>query len=180
MNLIGLCGPAGSGKDEAAKALTACGWERVSFADPLRKMCLAIDPLIEPWNDRGRLSDMVREFGWDKAKQHPEVRRTLQRVGTEAVREVLGSETWVDLAARTIKASLAPGVIITDVRFPNEVAMLRSFAARIFRVRKPGVGPVNGHVSDAMFDQIAVDGFIENDGSIADLHAKLRLIAGVD
>ncbi len=37
--LVGLTGYAGSGKDAAAAGLTAIGWKRVSFAEPLRKCC---------------------------------------------------------------------------------------------------------------------------------------------
>ena len=82
--LVGLTGYAGSGKDAAAAGLVAEGWTRQAFADPVRSMALAIDPLVE-WDvfshNPVRLSLLVAKRGWHVAKQCPEVRRLLQACG---------------------------------------------------------------------------------------------------
>jgi hypothetical protein len=66
-------------------------------------------------------------------------------------------------------------VVITDVRFANEAAAIRSWGGEIIRIDRPGVGPVNGHVSEAM--PFEPDEVIENDGTIEDLQDHLRLLA---
>lgn len=160
--LVGLVGYAGSGKDAAAEALVAVGWTRVAFADPVRQMALAIDPLIPCHVSRsGHLSAFVAAVGWTEAKRHPEVRRLLQRIGTEAVRDLLGQDVWVTLARRKIAAA-GTSVVVTDVRFPNEAALIRSHGGALLRVTRPGVSAVNGHVSDQSVDAIQVDATLLN------------------
>src|SRR5690606_2925967 len=72
-----------------------------------------------------RLTQVVGNLGWERAKDVPEVRRTLQRLGV-AIRE-LDTGFWLHAAARTIEAALGGGrpVVVTDVRFPNEAEYIR-------------------------------------------------------
>lgn len=171
--LIGLVGYAGAGKDAAAEGLTAIGWERVSFADPLRQMALAIDPYIPCHAGvSGRLASYVDAMGWTKAKQHPEVRRLLQVIGTEAVRNIIGPDTWVELARKKICDS-TNSVVVTDVRFANEAAMIAGLGGALVRIMRPGCGPVNDHPSDALVHSLTVDTVIMNDGSLEELQARL-------
>lgn len=173
MRLVGLCGYAGSGKDEAAKALTAIGWQRVAFADAVREVALTIDPILD-WStvsqNELRLSQVVKYSGWHEAKRRfPEIRRLLQVIGTEAGRNILGPNTWVDAALR--KAS--GDTVFTDVRFENEVAAIRERNGILVRITRPGVGPVNGHASETAIDSIAPDFTIDNCEDAAALHRAL-------
>ena len=161
--IIGLVGYAGSGKDEAAKNMP--GWTRVSFADPVRAMALAIDPIILIATPSGvRLSELVETVGWASAKKHEEVRRLLQRIGTEAVRDIIGKDTWLKLAKAKIGEIDGP-VVITDVRFGNEAELIRSLGGKLIRIVREGVGPVNSHVSDSGIASIAVDAIVPNFGT---------------
>lgn len=181
MQVIGFCGYAGSGKDEAAKALVEDGWQRVSFADPIREMALAIDPIIgvqfiESTGRMGeiqRLSRIVEESSWNNAKQFSEVRRLLQRIGTEAGRDILGQDVWVNIG-RDRALSCGKSVVFTDVRFPNEVAMIRELGGQIVRIYRPGVGPANGHSSETLIDSIEADATIHNSGSQEFLWSEAR------
>lgn len=171
--LIGLVGYAGAGKDAAAEALVAQGWQRVAFADPLRKMLLAIDPYIPAQvSSSARVSGFVAAMGWAKAKQHPEVRRLLQAIGTEAVRNIIGPNTWTDLARKSICES-TNSIVVTDVRFANEADMLRSMGGLLIRITREGVGPVNGHVSDNLVESLECNGEIANDGTLEELHEMI-------
>lgn len=171
--LIGLVGYAGAGKDAAAEGLVEIGWERIAFADPLRQMALAIDPYIPAHaSASSRLSGYVAATGWSKAKQHPEVRRLLQAIGTEAVREIIGPSTWVDLACKKICES-TKSVVVTDVRFANEAAMIAGLGGVLVRIMRPGVGPINDHASDQHVHQIDVDSVIINDGTLDELQHRL-------
>lgn len=177
--IIGLTGHAQSGKDTAARGLIESrGFTRLAFADLLKKTAYDIDPYVQ--KDDGsfvRLSVLVDEVGMERAKlENEDVRRLLQRLGTEGGRNNLGGNVWVDPVMRAAMASPTP-VAVTDVRFPNEVAAVKSAGGLVVRVSRPGVGPVNAHVSDAGIDSLEVDLELVNDGTIADLHAKITAVA---
>lgn len=180
--VIGLCGFAGSGKDEAAKALVSDGWTRVSFADALRDALYALNPIISQRifrthdgnvQNTTRVAQSVNAHKWEGAKADPEVRELLQRMGTEAGRNIHGPDCWVQIARRKIEA--APGnVVLTDCRFQNEIDLLREYGGTLIRIERKGVGPVNGHVSEQL--QAEPDHVIANDGTVAELHEKIRTV----
>lgn len=181
--LVGLTGYAGVGKDTAAAGLIAAGWTHQAFADPVRAMALAIDPTVVahigergelyPYKDRLRLSSVVRDYGWDGAKGIPEVRRFLQRLGTDAVRAHLGEDAWVlafDRARNRTVDTVAP-----DVRFPNEAEHVHRMGGIVIRIDRPGVGPVNGHESEDI-DAIDADATVVNDGTPAELQQRVAVL----
>lgn len=183
MRLIAFTGYARSGKDSAAQALINAGWVKVAFADAVRDALLALNPLVQGSEGYGgamRLSTLVNHRGWDYAKQHDEVRRLLQRMGTEAGRAIHGAECWTDIAREKVYDVLSQGgkAVITDCRFPNEAQRVRHWGGLVVRIDRPGVGPVNGHTSDSL-EGIEPDCVIVNDGTVEDLHRKvLGLVDG--
>src|SRR6266511_6207822 len=110
--LIGLTGYAQSGKDSVAGFLKDYGYQRVAFADGVREALLALDPFLVPFPPiipsaiPPRLSALVAGVGWDEAKKHPEVRRLLQRLGTEVVRDMVDPDAWVSLGMRKVSEIL--------------------------------------------------------------------------
>lgn len=189
MQIIGLTGYAGAGKDEAAKGLIGLGWERLSFATPVYEGVLAIDPTIPighresaalgttdrwrgyTWTGNYALSELVAVFGWDRLKRAvPEVRRLLQRYGTEAGRHIHGEDCWIKLLGRKMQ----PGVsyVVTDVRFPNEAAEIHHLGGKVVRIHRPGVVAVNDHDSDRI-ESIPVDLCITNAGAPWELKSEL-------
>jgi hypothetical protein len=129
--LIGLTGKAGHGKSTVADMICdmVTGADQYSLAGPLKRMALRIDPIIDfevECCDSGtfvHLSELVETNGWDVAKQDPDVRRFLQRLGTEGVRGTFGDDAWVDLMRKWWhEQSTAKYGVIPDVRFPNELA----------------------------------------------------------
>jgi 5'-deoxynucleotidase YfbR-like HD superfamily hydrolase len=177
--IVGLCGHAGAGKDEAARGLVKVGWKRVSIADPVRDALLALDPLVHTSNSSigTALSNVLAEFDsdWNAVKNFRDVRRLLQRMGVEAGRAIHGENCWVNIAKRKIGAT-GSNVVITDVRFPTEVALIRELGGEIIRVERPGVGPVNDHPAE--HQPIEADHKLINDGTVDELHdAILELIA---
>lgn len=181
--IIGLAGYSRSGKNEAAEALVQYGWKQAAFADKLREFLLAVDPVIPGPYGTGnlRLSILIRDVGWEYAKDHyPEVRALLQRTGTEAGRRLLGADVWVDALFR--EYAQVPALVITDVRFPNEARAVVERGGVMIRVERPGVGPARDkvgrvHVSETALDDWSYDHFLDNDGTVQDLHRKLRGVA---
>lgn len=172
--LVGIGGYAQSGKDTAAQTLVSDGFNRVGFADPMREMLAALNPIVlGPL----RYRDLLEEFGYEESKRmFPEFRRLLQCLGTEAGRQVLGQNIWVDTALGSMIAG--EDYVVSDVRFPNEVAGIRDSGGLTLWVSRPGVGPLNDHASET---SVSVDDFdveIKNDGTPADLEAAVRDAVG--
>ncbi|MGH3628213.1 MAG: hypothetical protein ACRDRL_12350 [Sciscionella sp.] len=174
--LIGLSGYARSGKDTVASVLADHGFRRVGFADSLREVALALDPTIEASSHArsARLSTLISVYGWEYSKDAwPDVRRVLQRLGTEVGRKFFGDNVWVDLAL----AKVTGPTVFTDCRFPNEAAAIRSRGGEVWRVKRPGFGPVNAHPSETGLDDYAFSCVILNDSTLDDLAAQVRLAA---
>ena len=66
-------------------------------------------------------------------------------------------------------------VAYTDVRFQNEADYIRSKGGIIVRIVRPGIISGN-HESELKQCEIAADIEIVNDGTIEDLHNKIRNI----
>lgn len=164
--IIGLSGYARSGKDEVAKILVEkYGYKRMAFADPIREFVLKVNPILE---DGHRIRELVEEFGWDVAKAKPETRRLLQETGVVA-RELFGQEFWVEQLIKHI--GYETDIVIPDVRFKNEVSMIRQLEGKVFRVIRTGVKPVNAHVSETELDGAYFESYIPNEGTLEDLEA---------
>ncbi|MFE2171890.1 hypothetical protein [Kitasatospora sp. NPDC059462] len=171
--IVGLAGLARSGKDSAAAALVEAGWTRRAFADPLKRMLYALDPLV--FGRRTRLRELVDGIGWDEAKKLPEVRALLQRGGTEAGRGVLGEDVWVDRLFHDVDTWTAP-TVITDVRFPNEADEIRWRGGLVVLVVRPGqerIGEAD-HVSESALAGYLFDAVIDNSGTLEQLAASIR------
>lgn len=181
--IIGLMGYAQAGKDTVGTLLTTgWGYQRVAFADTLRDMLYALDPVVVWYSiedEHGidepgrRVRDIVDCIGWEKAKVvYPEIRSLLQRLGTEAGREILGDNIWVDTAMSKVSGP----TVITDVRFPNEYRAVHAQGGHLWRIVRPGKTAVNAHASETSLDGYEADATILNDGSYDDLALK---VAGI-
>jgi len=173
--LVGFTGAAGSGKDTAAQALV--DYVQVRFAEPVYWAAEAVNPFICVDGRWLRLTEYVEEVGWDKAKEHPEVRRVLQRGGTEAGRDIHGNDCWINIAKKRIRKELseAKRVKVTDVRFENEALALVGMNACIIRITGPQrrAGVDSSHASEQGITDNFVSWTVVNDGSIEDLHRKV-------
>jgi hypothetical protein len=197
--LVGITGYARHGKDTAAQVLVdEYGYLRVGFADALKSMSLAVDPLIPTAADGTltvvpgglqasvvvqRLSQLVQTEGWEAAKKHPEVRRFLQALGSEGVRDHIEDGAWVLALDRKIAVvwddymevewraagydsnpfEKYSGVVVPDVRFENEADYIHYNEGVIVRVVRPnfdnGVG--TDHPSEAYIPRIDADIVLE-------------------
>lgn len=172
--LVGLCGLAQSGKDTFAGYL---GYRRIAFADPLKELALACNPLVwtdDDWSTH-TLRWIVETYGWEAAKQMrcaygKDVRQLLQDLGV-GVRDILGPDTWVDAAFRTYDPAVA--TVITDCRFPNEFERIRSLGGVIVRIERHGQGSPDQHVSEQAWKAIEPDHwFTFADGAFADMQGQ--------
>lgn len=174
--LVGLTGYAGVGKDAFAKSLKLRGgFERVGFADAVKEMALVLNPVLwfpgKSWDTQETLSSIVNKYGWEGAKKAPSVRQYLQVLGTDAVRNIIGNDAWIRAAEAKVIGHLREGrnVVITDVRFPNEAAFVKSYGGTVVKIMRPNVNAVNDHISDTGIDDLEVDVVLWNTGTLYDL-----------
>lgn len=179
--IIGLSGYARAGKDTVADRLvTSHGFTKIGFADALKEAVYTLNPIVGPTGVR--YADIVDQHGLDAAKAgFVEVRRLLQFMGTDVARKLWGEDFWVDRLADKVfhLTAVDPdlNVVIADVRFPNEAAFVQMSMApngaprgALWRVHRPGVGPVTDHPSETAIDHWNFDRHIHNDQTIAALH----------
>lgn len=198
--IIGLSGYGRSGKDTVADYLVEHhGFRRIAFADALREMAEKLNPIIDVsmiWCEHDalgniidyeyrvrRYNDILDQIGYHEGKNIPEFREFLQRLGTEAVRGVIGDSTWVDLAVRRMRAD--PGNwVVTDARFPNEANAVRSADGVMIRINRTGFGPANDHPSETSLDDYEFEPLLvlDNDGTLEEFYAliedKIKLLKG--
>ena len=125
----------------------------------------------------------------EKAEIPMTVRDLLQKLGTDAMREGLHQNVWVnalmaDYTPTQVQWSDGPvggyedgpmpNWIITDTRFPNEAQAIKDKGGIVIKVQRPGVGPVNNHPSETALKDYQFDYVINNNGSLEDLLAEVK------
>jgi hypothetical protein len=164
MRIVGLSGYARSGKNAAAGGLQQFGWAQAAVADRLKLFVEATDSLVA--------EAVATAGGWEQAKDaYGHVRARLQVVASSA-RDVLGDDVWVR-AVLDHDYGAVPGLVITDVRYPNEVKRIRDAGGLIVRIERPGVRPANAHHSEVALDNCDWDHVIVNDSTVEALQYRL-------
>ena len=173
--LIGLTGHAGSGKDTVRQILEGrAGFDGIAFADPVREMLgVLLDncQIHRSWmSARDRKEDPMPKLGVS-------YRKLAQTLGTDWGCNMVDSDLWVKVAASRIDQLdeiATNGIVVSDVRYPNEAAMIKQRGGHIWRILRPGVDTVRSHSSEAHIGTLPYDYVIDNRGSIENLiHATL-------
>ena len=111
-------------------------------------------------------------------KQPLSVREFLQRVGTDALRDGLHTNTWVNALMADYQpldfdplteAEINPNWIITDTRFINEAQAIKEAGGIVIRIDRPGVKPINNHPSEIELDNWNFDYKIANVSDVLSL-----------
>ncbi|UYZ12161.1 AAA family ATPase [Brevibacillus sp. WF146] len=176
---LALTGRMRSGKDSVADYLARqYGFARFAFGDGIRKVCRELFP------------DQFRDNRNGSARKP---RALLQGVG-QAMR-AFDESVWINACMRHIQDTreylVSPiNVVITDLRQPNEYERLRAEGFVIVRVNASDETRIQRmidagdaftaadleHETERHIDTFAVDYEIENNGSLAELHAKVDAV----
>lgn len=181
--IIGITGRAGAGKDTTAERLVShYGFHRFAFADPLRDMLFA---LLE---SAGVDHDWVTEPGL-KEQVIPGIgasyRQLAQTLGTEWARKHLGDDFWLRVADMALglkpfalgnSAPVHDRIVISDVRFYNEVQWIRERGGFVIRVERT-TQAVRPHISEQLTDALEVYTTLNNNGPLDSLHRQVDRIA---
>jgi hypothetical protein len=178
--IVGIAGVAGAGKSSLAEVLAERhGLVRTPFAGPIKDMLSAFLRVSGVTN-----LTIHRMVNGDLKEQPAPVlggrspREAMQALGTEWGRNFvtpdLWTESWRFRAGLELLRGIA-GVTVDDIRFPNEVAAVRSMGGVVIRVDRPGFTGVNLHPSEQQV--LEPDHVVLNDGSLTDLRAKAELLS---
>lgn len=187
--IIGLSGKKRAGKDTVAETLISeFGFVRYAFADIMKAAMLTLDPYVstssrtDPFASFSgatahgvRLSTYIEGYGWEGAKEVPEVRRLLQTFGTEVGRALFGENFWVDQTMSRVLQETRP-VVITDVRFPNEYESIAAAGGLMVRVNRPGMKHADEHPSETALDEHEFAVTIRNDSTLEELANDARAL----
>ena len=170
--IIGLCGPAGSGKDTVRSLLEQHhDFAGLAFAEPIRGM------LRELFASNGISEDFIDDRALKEAPipaLGTSYRHLAQTLGTEWGRQCMGADFWLNIAGAYLADLKAQGYerfVVSDVRFANEAAWVRAQGGVVWRVERPGLASVRAHVSEAQ--DFEADAVIDNSGNVLQLHNKV-------
>jgi hypothetical protein len=138
--IIGIAGFQGSGKDTIADYLqNIYGFKRDSFAATLKDAVAAVfgwdRDLLEGRTRESRAWRETVDPWWANRLDMPNLtpRLVLQKWGTEVARKNWHDDTWIaSLENKLVKAH--NDIVITDVRFPNEIAAVQRAGGVVIRV----------------------------------------------
>jgi hypothetical protein len=137
-----------------------------------------------------------KDINWGIEKLHGEhvmkdipmtYREFLQKLGTEAMRDGLHTNVWVNALFADYRLwsdgskDWYPNWIITDMRFPNEMDAVKAKDGITIRVHRDihkgnaHIAPIP-HASETALDDAKFDYEIINDGTIEDLIEKVRAL----
>jgi hypothetical protein len=170
--VVGMIGKAGAGKDTVGDYLCDnYGFKRVAFADPLKKGVKAIFDLTDKQAyDRVEREKPLEYFpDWSP-------RKLFQYFGTELLRDNFDDDIWIKLFRKAVANIDSDRVIITDMRFPNELKEVKAYSnSYAFKVTRPNYIGTNVGISNHASESHDLQGdlLLENDGTIEDLYCKV-------
>jgi len=136
--IIGLVGFIGSGKGTVGDIFESHGYIKDSFAKPLKDACSMMfgwpRELLEGDTEVSRKWREEPDNFWSEKFGHSfSPRLALQLMGTEAGRDVFHKDIWVMSLLNRAKGK---DVVVTDVRFKNEIEYIQKNGGRIVRVKR--------------------------------------------
>ena len=188
-------------------------WKIKKFAGKLKQIASLLTGIdVEKFEDQEFKKSLLGDE-WGTVKENPlnsipvfedvqfnhlmSVRELLQKLGTEAMRDGLHENVWVNALFADYKAKWVPtgdaieedevslekeypNWIITDMRFPNEMEAIELRESITIRVVRPDMHSLQAmvptHASETALDDAEFDYEIINDGTIEDLIEKVKKI----
>ena len=193
LNLIGISGKIGSGKDTTAELIQLvttyglnhaieiravasrllddpeltkftvqnCNWKIVKYAYKLKQIASFLTgiPIDKFESQDFKKTQMAPEWG------NLSVREFLQTLGTNALRDQLHEDVWINALFSDFDDS--SNWLITDVRFPNEAEAIKNKGGILVRVDR-GLS-TGDHPSETALDDYEFDYVIPNKGNLEKL-----------
>lgn len=170
----------GGNPERVAKLVEAFGddWVALDANDGLYDAVLVLNPYIVL--EDGALKPFTEAFiedfdsSWSNACKNPYVRDFMERLDVDVIRGLIDEKAWCGMLDYRIWALLREGkkVLVSNVRFPDEVDVIRSRNGLSVRVASStSIEQGVPDVADSIFDILVVD-----DGSPSGLEQQARNI----
>ena len=178
--LIGINGLKGSGKDLVCKMiqqqLPDMNYENKKFAGKLKEMATVLTGITD-WEDRDKRDELIPWLDMTR-------RKFLQKFGTEAMRDNIHSEVWVNALMSQYKVRKRismfgphkigyPKWIVTDVRFRNEAEAIKNAGGIVINIDR-NLPQEDLHASETALLGYDFDFIIPNFGGKGQLLAKVK------
>ncbi len=174
---IGLTGYAGVGKDTLADIMVKdYGFIRFAFADKLKNILSDIYGVPRQlFDDRALKNEPCRELGWKTPREAAKL------IGTEGFRNMIRRDTWVDFVMRQVEQEMSNmdnhpgGIVITDVRFPEEFNSIVSRGGFMIGVMRQDHETFISHESESHIADLyeRCHDLLHNNGPVKDLKFKV-------
>jgi hypothetical protein len=179
-------------------------WQIKKFSGPLKKIASILTGIPIDKFENQEFKNSLLEQQWGTVQYNPlnvipafedmqfvnlmSVREFLQRLGTDAIRDNLHKNAWVNAAMVNYRpevfgydANGSPVLseqnwIFTDCRFFNEAQAIKDRGGVIIRVDRSGVKPVNDHPSETALDNWDFDYKIFNASDIVSLNQSVSIV----
>jgi hypothetical protein len=203
--IVGICGFIGSGKDTVADYLVNFHeFRRESFANTLKDAVSSVfgwdRTMLEGRTKAAREWREQVDPWWAERLSMPTLtpRWVLQYWGTEVCRKAFHDDIWIASLENKLRNSL-DNVVISDCRFPNEIASIKNAGGKILWVKRgelpdwydTALEANNGHnwaIQDLKIQKIHAsetawigtdfDYEIDNNGTIDQLYLKISSVIG--
>lgn len=190
--IIGLAGYKRAGKTTVAKILVEeHGFTEFTFAGPLKRALLAINPMVvdsahDAMDHDERLAQLLHRMSEDELKASiwgAEYRRLLEELG-QSIRAI-DPDFWVKALEDEVHEALDEGVtriVVSDVCFENELRALWDLPGVLYPVTRDSAAP-KGLESEQVMDRVTYslahsdawfDYVIGNSGTLEELREKVR------
>lgn len=190
-NLIGVSAKIGSGKDtffDIVQKKVAVSYENKKFAFKLKQIAsiltgISIEKfeeqefkktfLSEEWNRLMYSGDpFLKNEQIEVFYQSMTVREFLQRLGTEAMRDGLHKNVWVNALLSDFNKETSKW-IVTDMRFKNELSAIKKNEGVTVRINRKDCIKID-HPSETELDSENFDYVIENNGTLEEFEEKIN------
>ena len=173
-NLIGLVGKKRVGKDTFADFLCKNhGYQKYSFAGPLKKACQEIFLLTDD-----QLETDLKEAVDPRWGITP--RKIFQQMGTEVFRneittffpefKTIGGSIWIYRFKlwyqQQIKENPKLKIVISDIRFEDEAMIVKEMGGLLVKIERDTKFGEDSHSSEQNIDKIKCDEYIKNDSTV--------------
>lgn len=201
--VVGFVGFIGSGKGTAGDILCECGYSKESFAKGVKDVASTMfgwnRHLLEGDSEESRTFRETPDKFWsERFGRDFTPREALQKMGTEVGRDVFHQDFWVLQMENRLRFHDNP-IVITDVRFPNEINWIYKMGGKVFEIQR-GSNPswykylkathdtkdrdlrwsfmsdYDVHYSEWAWVGCGMDGVIKNDGTLEDLTNQIKSV----
>lgn len=173
--VIGVCGAKGSGKDQFYRATKAAfpqlDVRKIAYADPIKdEVCRIFNLKGETEYDMFKRTTLKYTLG-DYSKHEVEGRQAVREIGM--LMRMYDGQQFVRYVENAIQANPQALWIITDLRFDNELASIKTILnGVVIKIKRNGCN-YDGHVTETEFPDEQCNSVLHNNNLTLEQYNQL-------